>query len=552
MSLSALYSIMFDIGQKYRNGEYTVDDVNREWAILFRHGGIANFYFFVKEVLSAAMNNDGQDINKRIHSQFTEACTRKPFGKNKVLILAPRGSLKSTVVTEGYPMWRFVNLLDQAEQEPDRQFELSGLITSHSRDNAKKFLFNIKRHFTRNQVFRDCFGDWVPQNAASPQSEESWTTESIKIVQKNIVFTLETGSVRNALEGGHYDFIIADDLHSKDNSKTRTEIEKVISYTDEIVPLGKLGAGTDFIFIGTRWAEYDAYQHLIDTWKFNEKDGNLIIFRAYNEDGSLWFPEFLTEERLQEFRTILTSYFFSAQYLNDPVPPEDQYFRPSVIEKVEIKEMPKDTDEIKYYYHGFIIVEPGGPNKGNDMTAIIVAQVNQFGQAYVVQAYAGNWDDSTIVKKVFEIAPNYHVRVVGIEEVALARRLQKDIEVRIRKGEGRFRLVPLKHRIRTKNDRIMGLEPEMINGRLFIGKWCEAYQRLHEELVKFRMDREMPHDDLVDGLAYLKEIIFPCREEPNEEKPWDHLKEKRETYLDWLGFENEFNPPTYEREMVWS
>lgn len=529
----------------------------------YRQGSYHDFYYFVREVLSYGMQNGGNDIYSRIHRPFCEAVTQNPFGENEVLILAPRGSLKSTVITEGYPLWRFIKLLEKARKEPDKQHHLNGLIVSHSLHKAKDCLRNIKGHFSRNQIFRLCFGDWVPKNLHDSKSEESWSKDEIRITQGNITFSLDLGSVSTALEGKHYDFIIPDDIHDSDNSATRTQIQLVKNYIGEIVPLGKHGVGTDFIFIGTRWAEHDAYAYLIDKWGLSLEEGNLLVFRAYNEDGSLWFPEFLTEKKMQKERRRMSIYQFSAQYMNNPIPPEDQFFRPEWIHTID--KMPNyDDDKQSNIYNAFMTVDPGGPYAGRDMTAIVVAQVAPDDKIYIVEAMAGNWEDSMeasdnnepgIIERIFALANRYHVKVVGIEEVALAHRLKRDIEFKLRAGDGRFRLVPVKYtfhgRRRSKAERIMGLQPEMEAGRLIFGTWCQAWLRLQEELEKFRVDREMAHDDLLDDTAYLLDIIYAPQTVHKEKKPWDHLKDDPKTLPDYELWKSLMEPTAVPREHVW-
>lgn len=547
-----------DIQVREKQGKITQAEVD---ALIpkYRNGSYRDFYYFVREVLSAGMQNGGNDIYPRIHRPFCKAATQKPFGENEVLILAPRGSLKSTVITEGYPIWRFIKLLEKARKEPQKQHHLNGLIVSHSLHKAKDCLRNIKGHFSRNQIFRLCFGDWVPKNLHDSKSEECWSKDEIRITQGNITFSIELGSVGTALEGGHYDFIVLDDLHNRENSRTRTQIQLVIDYIGEIVPLGKHGVGTDYIFIGTRWAEHDAYAYLIKKWGLNKEKGNLLIFRAYNEDGSLWFPEFLTEKKMQKERRRMSIYLFSAQYMNNPIPPEDQFFRPEWIHTID--KMPNyDDDKQSNIYNSFMAVDPGGPHKGDNMTTIIVAQVAPDNKIYIVEAMAGNWEDSMeasdknepgTIEQIFALANSYKVKLVAIEEVAFARRLKHDIELKLRAGEGRFRIVPVKYAGRTKTERIMGLQPEMVNERLIFGTWCQAWERLQEELEKFRMDREMAHDDLLDATAYLLDIIYAPQTVHEEKKPWDHLQENPKTLHDYQLWKNLMEPTAIPREHVW-
>lgn len=80
--------------------------------------------------------------------------------KNMVIV-AFRGSAKSTIVTMSYPIWSIIG----------KQQKKFVLIASQTQQQAKQHLSNIKREFETNEMLREELGPF--------KQEDEWSTSSL-------------------------------------------------------------------------------------------------------------------------------------------------------------------------------------------------------------------------------------------------------------------------------------------------------------------------------------------------------------------------------------
>jgi predicted phage terminase large subunit-like protein len=73
------------------------------------------------------------------------------------------------------------------------------------------------------------------------------------------------------------------------------------------------------------------------------------------------------------------------------------------------------------------------------------------------------------------------------------------------------------HNERSKQDRILGLEPRYANGDILHNREVPFIKDLEEELKRFPRSR---HDDISDALANLLEIAYPSRNRQRRDE-WD-------------------------------
>ena len=163
-----------------------------------------------------------------------------------LLVLWPRGSFKSTIATVSYPLWRLCE-----------NGNLRILITSQTDRQGRKFLNGIKDQIEKNPRFVELFGNLkhIP----------GWAADSIEIAGRAATLrdpSIQATGVNKPVTGGHYDIIIADDLHDQKNSKNKDQCDKVIEYWRSLFPI--LNPGGQMVVIGTRWSPFDLYGHILD------------------------------------------------------------------------------------------------------------------------------------------------------------------------------------------------------------------------------------------------------------------------------------------------
>lgn len=181
------------------------------------------------------------DINERSHG---EICRILESSTKRKLVVCPRGAFKSTLGVIAYSVWILL-------ANPNARI----LIDSEVFTNSRNFLREIKAHLERFGVI-SIFGNF--------KTKDDWTQSSLTIAQRTIAHkesSITCGGVGTIKTGQHYDYIIADDLNSHQNSNTPEGQEKVIThyryYTSLLEPDGTIA------IIGTRYAANDVIGHII-------------------------------------------------------------------------------------------------------------------------------------------------------------------------------------------------------------------------------------------------------------------------------------------------
>ena len=247
--------------------------------------------------------------------------------KNLLLLLMPRGTFKSSVVTIGFTLQYILN-------EPDCRI----LIDSETFSKSKAFLREMLGHLENNEKYREVFRAIHGMYPFESKSKAKLWTDSELILpcrkRDRKEPTISCSGIDVTKNGMHYDLIICDDLHSETNVTNRDQIAKVIDHYKLAFSL--LDPGRPMIVIGTRWHELDLYQHIMD---YEQEDFNVLKKSAYNDDGSLLFPEVLSEKELDKIRRRQGTSIFSKQYLNEPVSDENAIFKRSMIKHKKLEEI---------------------------------------------------------------------------------------------------------------------------------------------------------------------------------------------------------------------
>lgn len=158
----------------------------------------------------------------------------------------PRGSLKSSLCSVAYPIWRLI-------KDPNERI----LIDSELYTNSKNFLREIKGHLAAEPL-TNLFGPFRSRN-------QVWTEGQIIIAQRNVIkkdASISCSGIGAEKTGSHYTAVIADDMNSKNNSNTREGRQKVIDHYRMYVSL--LEPGGTLVIVGTRYATDDLIGHIID------------------------------------------------------------------------------------------------------------------------------------------------------------------------------------------------------------------------------------------------------------------------------------------------
>lgn len=411
-----------------------------------------------------------------------------PKNKNQLLLM-PRGTFKSSVVTIGFTLQYILN-------DPNARI----LIDSETYGKAKAFFAEVKGHLETNDLYREIFknihGKYPNEGK---KSELLWTSTELNICVRTRWRkepTISCGAVDHAVNGMHYDLIICDDLHSEKNVTNKEQIDSVVEHWKLAYSL--LDPGMPMIIIGTRWDYNDLYQHILDT---ERESFNILIRRAIKEDGTLLFPERLTAEFLEDVKRKQGSRIFSSQYLNEPVDDDTATFKRKDMIRKEW-ELVKDRP-INWY----LSVDPSFEGEYSDFAALVVAGMDYQRDLYVRHILRKKMTYGQIIENMFDLYSRYHPRTIYIETLAT----QKSIMVELNNEQRRRGVwLPIKeitHRPKTKEERIRMLAPFYEFGHIYHIKECPQLEDLEYELVHFPRGK---HDDIIDALANIPEMASPA------------------------------------------
>jgi hypothetical protein len=170
-----------------------------------------------------------------------------------------------------------------------------------------------------------------------------WAEEAITLNTRTIAAkepTIDTCGLDNPKVGGHYDCIIVDDIHTRENLTPKL-LRKAKHFITDLLPV--LNPGGLYLIVGTRWHMDDIFSMIykqndnFEKVKQPEKKWDIRRRGCYDGPDGLYFPDRLTREFLDEQRMLLDDKTFSAQYLNLAISEDTQLFRPSLIKMFDAK-----------------------------------------------------------------------------------------------------------------------------------------------------------------------------------------------------------------------
>ena len=415
--------------------------------------------------------------------------------KNLLLLLMPRGTFKSSIVTVSFTLQMVLN-------EPNIRI----LIESETFSKSKAFLREIIEHLINNEKYREVFRaihgmyPFVKKSSA-----KLWTDSELILPCRTRPLkepTISCAGIDVTKTGMHYDLIIADDLHSEMNVTNSDIIQKVIDHFKLAFSL--LDPGKPMIVIGTRWHMLDLYQHIID---FRYDDFNILIKSVYNPDGSLFFPEVLSEEELEKIRKVQGSSMFSRQYLNSPVSDENATFKREYFDRKPWSEIAGRP--MNWYLSGDpSYADPRGMTSYGDFATLVLVGMDYDRQLYVRHIVRRKMTYSEFINEIFnvytdrkyaDIQKNMRVIVEVIGTKSLSYELHNE-QVRRRTF---LPLTEITSRPLSKEERIRGLAPFYENKLVHHIKECSQIEEMERELLEFPVGR---HDDIIDAFANVLEV----------------------------------------------
>jgi len=429
-----------------------------------------NLLYLAKKYLGYA------DLNEKLHGEIAEHLSHV---NQDNLFLLPRGHLKTSIITVAGTIQYHLN-------NPNHRT----LILSADWSKAADILAEIKQHLL-NPELQKLFPEIIPENpekAGMVWNQGQITLLRTKVVQGN---TIECNTIMSGLTGKHFERIVFDDIQDIENSQTAESVAKVIARyrncRSVLQPKGKR------IVVGTRWKIEDVYKFIIDQGTYK------VLIKSALENNEPIYPEKFTVESLESIKAEQGPFFYSCQYLNQPLASEDVVFK-------NIQYTDKTPSKFKCIY---LLIDPAiSQSRKADETVISICaeSFNEDDPIFCLESWGFKADVQSIVDNIFKkyrqyVALTQDIKVF-VETVAYQQALKQWIEKDQNKNKTYFTVEELRPAGRKKEVRINSLQPLFNNrGIVLVEENCEKL------IIQLSNYPASLHDDHIDALAYLLDVV---------------------------------------------
>lgn len=467
--------------------------VARRLRLLERANSLQHFYSFARDVFG---------LKELVPHAHQHACDELQAielhpkeGQKIILILMPRGSFKTSIV-QAYVAWRVL-----------RDRNTRALFVSSELDLAKQNLGVIRSVMeNKESKFQDYFGDLVARDDKG--RPKKWNEDEIELTGKDPLRkepNVKLASLEVPRTGGHYDLVVLDDLVNHDNVSTPERCARTLAmYRQTLSVLEPNGV---MVVVGTRYLYDDLYGFMLGNNETGEVHADRVIVRsAYNEDGSLFFPERLTKRFLDDQRKKQGPYIFSCQYENNPVNAETAVFLQEDFRYIgKHAEVPKVATR-------FLLVDPSrGATETSDFSALVSVAVDETGRFFVEMAEQRRLLPSQLADWIFDLHKALKFDRIGVELVGM-QMIYDLLQDRISRGAGFIPVVPVRTATNvSKHMRIRRIEPYFKAHRIYL---MPGLVDLEKQLTRFP---KINKDDLVDALSMFPDVVYAPGQEPKEQ-----------------------------------
>lgn len=377
---------------------------------------------------------------------------------SRLLLVASRDMGKSTLISNFYP-------IHQAMINPGIQV----LIISYSENQAMRLISGIKELVER-QDFLTPF--------LEPEEGADWSKSSLHLKNGSKINSLTFGT---SGRGGHYDLIIVDDP-VKDYAGMDANNQEDY-FLRAIVPMAR--PDSQIVVTGTFVYPDD----LIERLKRNKAYAT-FEYPAIKNSVPLW-EERWPLHKLEERRREVGEYAFKREYLLEAIDPETQFFKRSMFKFYNPNELPERLSRVGSW-------DPAISLNG-DFNAMMVTGTDDKKKTYLMPEYAEFKSDNVtaLIDEVFRLTDLYNVSYWFLETIGFQKLLKEHIYEKMREESRYFGIQEVKTHIKSKQARIMALQPRIESGTLLF------HPTAHDDIIKqFCAFPRGQHDDMIDSLSF--------------------------------------------------
>jgi len=262
-------------------------------------------YYFFHIYLAHHIQYETAEFQKEIIS------VTEDFEQKFAVILAFRGSAKSTLISLSYVIWSIIG----------KQNIKFILLISQTHGQVKQLLANIKSEFESNDLLKRDFGPFEDPN-------EIWRSDSLILPKYGTkVMIASLGESIRGYKHGHYrpQIVILDDIEDNNSIRTKESRDKTYKFiTSEVIPGGD--TETKFMLVGNLLHSDSVVMRFKKEMENGNRDGVIKSYPFWDKDKKpLWSAKFNTKESVEKLRKrVGNDKVFRQEYLLEIVSDEEQ------------------------------------------------------------------------------------------------------------------------------------------------------------------------------------------------------------------------------------
>lgn len=402
-----------------------------------------------------------------------------------VVVMAFRGSAKSSIFTMSYPIWAILC-------KPQKKFVV---VLGQTQRQARQHLANIKRELESNRLLKADLGPFK-------EIEEDWGATSLVISKLGARITAV--SMEQAVRGLRHmetrpDLIIADDLEDIATVKTKEGRDKIFNWvTGEVVPAGD--KNTKLVLIGNLLHEDSLLCRYREQIEKKDLTGRCLVVPLLDDDGNIsWLGKYPTMADVEKEKSrIANPIAWSREFELKIIPEEGMIIHPDWIKTYP--ELPPQA-KVSQFRSVWVGVDLAiSTSTTADYTAMVGGCLYGYEPSFKIYVLPNSINRRLTMNDIIETAKmvsnSYKTNGVPaklfIEDVAFQKAVVQELA---RLG---YPVQGITINFGNKRDRLAAVSFLIQNGRIVFPE--HGAEDLITQLIGFGVEK---HDDLVDAFVIL-------------------------------------------------
>lgn len=401
--------------------------------------------------------------------------------QNKLaVIVAFRGSAKSTIASLSFPIWAMLGKLQ-------KKFII---ITSLTSNQSRLLLTAIKNELETNELLINDFGPF-------DEDDQEWRSNSLVIRKYGTrISSFSTGEAIRGSKHNQYrpDLIICDDIEDLSSVKTKESRDKTHQWlTGEVIPAGD--TNTKVAVVGNLLHEDSVICRLDE----NINEGILNgVFRKYplldEHETPLWPGKFPDQQSIRNLQSqVANDQAWHREYLLHIISDAERVIHPEWIQYYD--RLPGKSNPTGFQFIATGVDLAISQKHYADNTAMVSVQTHRIGSKYMfyilpnpINQKLSFPDTEQMLKDISMLLDSY----LYIEEVGYQASIIQDLT------QDGYHATGVSPKSQDKRTRLSLISHLVKNGTILFPKFgCED---LIKQMVGFGIEK---HDDLVDALTTL-------------------------------------------------